>query len=350
VGGTYVELQSLIGLQYKASGFSFLPRQPIHSLFFGRHSSRVRGRGLDFEELRAYQPGDDIRTIDWHVTARMQKPFVRVFTEERDRPAVIALDQRINMFFGSRVSTKSVSAAEVAALGAWRVFHQGDRIGALIFNDTDIEEIKPHRSRTTVLRILEQTAEQNHCLSAGSPARSNPGMLNEIVRRVSRVAMHDFTVLLISDFSGADDVTDHLLLRLAQHNDVIAAFVYDPLAVKLPASGDPGGERWGIASGTAIRPRSCSQEPAGCLRRAHSEYSFLAAQAEYSRSSHQHGRRYGRPDPSPFGPGSSKEETHVKSDTLDKLHDFYQLPPPSCMPQTMGWYAALAILVLILNK
>lgn len=236
--GAYVELQSLINLQYEAKGFSFLPRQPIHSLLSGHHSSRVRGRGLDFEELRAYLPGDDIRTMDWHVTARMQKPFVRVFTEERDRPALVALDQRLNMFFGSRVSTKSVTAAEIAALASWRVFHQGDRIGAIVFNDSQIEEIKPLRSRASVLRILEKSIEQNHRLSAGATDKPNPAMLNEILHRLSRIAQHDFTIVLISDFDGADATTEKLLLDLSQHNDIIAAFVYDPLAAKLPSAGE----------------------------------------------------------------------------------------------------------------
>jgi len=236
--GAYVELQALMNLQYEAKGFSFLPRQPIHSLLSGHHSSKVRGRGLDFEELRAYLPGDDIRTMDWRVTARMQKPFIRVFTEERDRPALLVLDQRLNMFFGSRVSTKSVAAAEIAALAAWRVFHQGDRAGAFIFNDSVIDEVKPLRSRATVLRILEKSVEQNQRLSAASTADHNPAMLNDVLRRVSRIAQHDFTILLISDFDGADGATDKLLLDLAQHNDVIAAFIYDPLAVKLPASGE----------------------------------------------------------------------------------------------------------------
>jgi len=234
----YVELQSLINLQYEAKGFSFLPRQPIHSLLSGHHSSRVRGRGLDFEELRAYIPGDDIRTMDWHVTARMQKPFVRVFTEERDRPALIALDQRLNMFFGSRVSTKSVTAAEIAALAAWRVFHQGDRIGAIVFNDSQIEEIKPLRSRANVLRILEKSVEQNHRLSAGSTDEVNSAILNEVLRRISRIAQHDFTILLVSDFYGADATAEKLLLDLSQHNDIIAALVYDPLAAKLPSAGE----------------------------------------------------------------------------------------------------------------
>jgi uncharacterized protein (DUF58 family) len=236
--GAYVDLDSLIRLQYKAKGFSFLPRQPIHSLLSGRHSSRVRGRGLDFEELRAYLPGDDVRTMDWQVTARMQKPFVRVYTEERDRPALIVVDQRINMFFGSRVSMKSVIAAEVGALAAWRVFRQGDRIGALLFNDFICEEIKPQRSRSTVLRILEAMVEQNRQLKAESPARCNAGMLNETLRRVHRIASHDFTILLVSDFDGANDATGDLLLALSQHNDVIGAPIYDPFEMRLPSSGE----------------------------------------------------------------------------------------------------------------
>jgi uncharacterized protein (DUF58 family) len=236
--GAYVELRSLINMQYHARGFSFLPRQPIHSLLSGRQSSRMRGRGLDFEELRAYLPGDDIRTMDWHVTARMQKPFIRVFTEERDRPVIIAVDQRINMFFGSRVSTKSVVAAEIAALAAWRVVHQSDRIAALVFDDSHMAETKPQRSRSAVLRILESITEQNRRLSAESNVQSNPGMLNEVLRRLPLIAQHDFVVLIVSDFDGADAQTEHLLLRLSQHNDVIAAFVFDPLAIKEPASGE----------------------------------------------------------------------------------------------------------------
>jgi uncharacterized protein (DUF58 family) len=234
----HVDLQSLVNLQYRAKGFSFLPRQPIHSLLSSRHSSRMRGRGLDFEELRAYLPGDDIRTMDWRVTARTQKPFIRVFTEERDRPALIALDQRVNMFFGSHMSTKSVVAAEVAALGAWRVFHQGDRVGALIFNDKVIDEIKPQRSRATVMRILERSVANNQRLSVSPSIQSNSAILNDVLQKVSRIAQHDFTVFLVSDFDGANAETERLLLGITQHNDVIIAFIFDPLAKELPLGGE----------------------------------------------------------------------------------------------------------------
>src|SRR5580698_2002411 len=151
--GAYAELDSLIALQFKVGCFTLRHNKPVRSLLFGRRASHVRGRGLDFEELRNYVAGDDVRSIDWRVTARTQKPYVRVYSEERDRPTMLVVDQRINMFFGSRVSMKSVVAAEISALAAWRVFHQGDRVGAFIFNDDAAEEVRMHRSRSTVMRI-----------------------------------------------------------------------------------------------------------------------------------------------------------------------------------------------------
>ncbi|HEY6412155.1 MAG TPA: DUF58 domain-containing protein [Edaphobacter sp.] len=137
--GAYAELNSLVALQYKARGFSLRHNQPVHSLLFGRRASHVRGRGLDFEELRNYVAGDDVRSIDWRVTARMQKPYVRVYSEERDRPTMLVVDQRINMFFRSRRSMKSVVAAEAAALAAWRVSQQGDRICCLTYDPLAVQ-------------------------------------------------------------------------------------------------------------------------------------------------------------------------------------------------------------------
>jgi uncharacterized protein (DUF58 family) len=233
----YTDLNSLMALEYKARGFSFLSSQPVHSLLSGRRGSRMRGRGLNFEELRNYVMGDDIRVIDWRVTARMRKPFVRVYTEERDRSTLLVVDQRMNMFFGSRVSMKSVIAAETAALAAWRVFQQGDRVGAFVFNDEGSEEVRPQRSRGTVLRILGVLARQNSLLHAAyevSPARTR---LNEVLGRVEQLARRDHLILVASDFDGADETTRELLLRLSRRNDVIAILTYDPLAMQLPPAG-----------------------------------------------------------------------------------------------------------------
>src|SRR5262245_28633626 len=125
--GVYANLDALVKLQYHASGFSFLPRQPIRSLLAGRHASRLRGRGLNFEEIRRYQIGDDIRQIDLKATMRTRKTQSRVYTEERERTVLLLVDQRITMFFGSVLNMKSVTAAEAAAISAWRVLDQKDR-------------------------------------------------------------------------------------------------------------------------------------------------------------------------------------------------------------------------------
>lgn len=237
-GRVYASLSGLLALRHKATGFSFLPRQPLHSLLAGRHASKVRGRGLNFEEIRAYHPGDDIRTIDWKVTARTRRPHTRVFTEERERPALLVVDQRIDMFYGSRVCMKSVTAAEAAALGAWRILDQGDRVGAVVFNDTRVVEIRPHRSRNNVMRILQTVVKMNHALRADQETPPAPGMLNRVLEAVGRLAGHDYLIAVISDFEGADDRTRRLMLRLAQHNDLIGVVVHDPSAADLPAVGD----------------------------------------------------------------------------------------------------------------
>jgi uncharacterized protein (DUF58 family) len=235
--GVYASLKVLTSLRFLAKGFSFLPRQPVHSLLAGRHASRLRGRGLNFEEIRRYQPGDDIRQIDWKATMRLRKTQSRVYTEERERCMLLLVDQRITMFFGSVKSTKSVTAAEAAALAAWRVVEQKDRVGALVFNDTDIVEIRPQRSRSNVMRILQAILKQNHELSATAGTGPNPGMFNEALRRCDRLAKHDTLVCIISDGTGNDEETRDLLTRIARHNDVIFAFVHDPLEAGLPAAG-----------------------------------------------------------------------------------------------------------------
>ncbi|MEE8525526.1 MAG: DUF58 domain-containing protein [Thermoanaerobaculia bacterium] len=228
----------MIRLEHRTRGaFSFLPRQPVHSLLAGRHASRIRGRGLNFEELRGYLPGDDVRSIDWKVTARTGKPHVRVFTEERDRPAILVVDQRLAMFYGSRKNMKSVTAAELAAAGAWRVFGAGDRVGAVVFDDTEVRDVKPHRSRRTVLQILHLLAEKNGALRADSEVRPDPAVLNRALEGVVRTVKHDALVTIISDFDGADEETTRMVTALAQHNDVLAVPVYDPSSTELPAGG-----------------------------------------------------------------------------------------------------------------
>jgi uncharacterized protein (DUF58 family) len=235
VPGVYTSLDALARLQARARGFSFQARQPVRSVLSGPHGSRVRGRGLDFEEVRGYRPGDDVRAIDWRVTARTGKPYTRVYDQERDRPALVVVDQRLAMFFGTRLSLKSVTAAEAAALAAWRVFLSGDRVGALVFDDLGITALRPQRSRRQVLRILQAIVEKNRALRAESDTRPAPGMLNQALERAQRLADHDHAVLVASDFDGADADTRRLAGALARHNDVVVMLVLDPASKDLPA-------------------------------------------------------------------------------------------------------------------
>ena len=236
VPGVYVDLEELIALEQRGRRVSFLPRQPVHSLLAGRYASRLRGRGLNFEEIRDYRPGDDVRSIDWKVTARLRKPHVRVFNEERDRQGLLVIDQRLSMFFGSRLAMKSVAAAQAGAIGAWRTLASGDRIGGLVFNDTDMVEVRPERTRRTVLHLLSQIVARNQMLGVGRGIVSSPEMLNRALERVRRLALHDATVIVISDFDGADGSTHDIIADLARHNSVIALLVHDPLQSELPAS------------------------------------------------------------------------------------------------------------------
>jgi len=229
-------LDDLVRLQFEARGFSLLPRQPVQSLLSGRYASRLRGRGLLFEELRDYRAGDDIRSIDWRATARLRKPHVRVYSEERERPVLLVVDQRMTMFFGSARTTKATAATELAALGAWRAIDAGDRVGALIFGDDEFVEIKPHRSRGNVLRICHELVRMNGKLSASRPPTESDA-LNNALRRAVNVAVHDYLVVLITDYDGDNETTNELAMRLAAHNDVLAALVYDPIGVRFPAGG-----------------------------------------------------------------------------------------------------------------
>ena len=239
--GVQTSLEALLRLKADARGFSFLPRQPVSSLLAGQHSSRLRGRGLDFLEMRHYQQGDDIRTIDWRATARLRSPHVRVYTEERERPVHLIVDQRRTMFFGSRRAMKSVVAAELAALGAWRTLASGDRVGGIVFNDDEIIDLPPHRSQTRVLRFLHEVVRMNHMLVERPDAnRGKPSQitLNQSLEAALRRAKHDHLVVLVSDLEGADDETQRLATLLAAHNDMLIVGVYDPLGASL--HGYPG--------------------------------------------------------------------------------------------------------------
>lgn len=237
IGFAYVDTAYLARYEFLARGLTFLPRQKRRSILAGQHSSHVRGRGLNFEEIRHYIAGDDIRTLDWHVTLRTGEPHVRAYTEEKDRPVLLVVDQSMSMFFGSQRALKSVVAAEFAALGAWMAFRAGDRVGAVVFNDSDMQHVKPHRSRGRLHRIFGVIERYNRQLAARNAPVEPTASLNKALERVLRLALHDFLVCIISDFAYADEHTLRLLRSIAVHNDVVAALVFDPLAQQAAGSG-----------------------------------------------------------------------------------------------------------------
>jgi uncharacterized protein (DUF58 family) len=229
----YASLRDLIGLQHDAHGFSFLPRHAIQSLLSGRHRSRLRGRGLDFDEVRKYVAGDDVRNIDWRVTARVGTTHTKVFTEERERPVLLVIDQSSSMFFGSRNYLKSVVAAHIAALGAWRTLEVGDRIGGIVFDDQSLDYISPKRDRRSAQRLLQLVATRNQKLEPKSRS-GKENMLLKSLTQAHQLVTHDFLVIVISDFGRFNDEVMKVIIQLSRHNDVIAAQVSDPVEEKLP--------------------------------------------------------------------------------------------------------------------
>ena len=229
----HVDLAHLRSLERHAKALNLMPRQPASSVLSGRHGSRLRGRGLDFLELCGYLPADDVRNIDWRVTARTGEPHVRVFTEERDRPALIVVDQRMSMFFGSVYAMKSVVAAEAAALLAFALLAQQDRVGAVLVTDAGVTECRPARSRAGVMHFLQLLASANQALHADAPAGA-PTSLDNVLESVARLARRDYLVIVLSDFDVIGARSEALLSALCQHNDVVLAPVTDPLAEHLP--------------------------------------------------------------------------------------------------------------------
>ncbi|MGR8999333.1 MAG: DUF58 domain-containing protein, partial [Gammaproteobacteria bacterium] len=148
-----ISLKSLIDLAKPAASLN-LQHLSIRSRQSGGYVSRFKGRGMEFDETRLYQPGDDIRSIDWRVTARSGKTHTKMFREERERPVFISVDNRLAMHFATRGVFKSVLAAKLAGLLAWAADYHGDRIGGQLFSEHECREIKPQNGRHAVLRFL----------------------------------------------------------------------------------------------------------------------------------------------------------------------------------------------------
>ena len=233
--GAYCELTELTGARFAASNWLLQQRQRATHELAGRMRTALRGRGLEFEEVRAYQPGDDVRAIDWRVTARSGRAFTKLFREEREKPLLIVVDQRQPMFFGSRHCFKSKMAAYLGALFAWSGLEQGDRVGGLIIGNNERREIRPRRTRKTTMLWLNNLMTFNHALKRETQLTDAHASLATALTELHRVAHPGSAVYLISDFYGIEhaSIRDQLY-ALARHCEITALFVFDPLEAELP--------------------------------------------------------------------------------------------------------------------
>jgi uncharacterized protein (DUF58 family) len=207
----------------------------VNSLQTGAYVSRFRGRGMEFDESRPYQPGDDPRSIDWRVTARSTTAYTKLFREERERPVLVAVDLRSNMHFATQGCYKSVNASRAAALIAWAAHHRGDRLGGLIFGDTTHCELKPRLGRRSALRFVHELVEHNDW-ERRDPAASGDA-LAEAMSALRRVARPGSLVVVISDFRDFGRAAQSYLSSVARHNEVLAVFLNDPIERELPPPG-----------------------------------------------------------------------------------------------------------------
>lgn len=224
-----VSLKSLIDLAKPAANLS-LHRLTIRAQQSGGYLSAFKGRGMEFDETRLYQHGDDIRSIDWRVTARTGKTHTKLFREEREKPVFISVDNRTTMQFATRGVFKSVQAKKLAALLAWVASHQGDRIGGQVFSQSACQELKPQNGTHAVL----------HFLNALVVADKSAGDDIDLAKALARLAQHTrpgSLVYVISDFRGINDQAENYLLKLSEHCDVVLVFIYDPLEKALPTQG-----------------------------------------------------------------------------------------------------------------
>ncbi len=236
--GAYVSLGDLISLS--STALARESRRKTSGSIYGNLVSRHRGRGIDFDEVRLYQPGDDVRNIDWNVTARKRVPHTKVFTEERERPTLLLVDQTMTMFLGSKHRLKSVAAAEIAARIAWKTLAQKDRVGGLVFGLRGVETIKPFRSGTAVVRMLRAIVNANTDLNSQHDTASlrqfKQGLWESMLERLQRVAPSHHRIVVISDLNAVDDHTLNELLSRGRRNDLQVFHVYDEIEQTLPPS------------------------------------------------------------------------------------------------------------------
>ncbi len=227
-----VTLAPLLAQRFAAEALAVPARRRLRGTVAGLQTSRLRGRGMDYLESRDYQPGDDIRHMDWRLTARSGRPHTKLFQEERERSVLLVIDHSAGMRFGTRQCFKSVAAARAAALVAWCVARAGERVGSLGFGAGVTGEVRPAGAARGVLRNLRAWVEWDAIAQHGDDAQ--PTRLSEALERTRRLARPGRLVVILSDGFATDPASAAPLARLATHGDVVLIQVGDPLETHAP--------------------------------------------------------------------------------------------------------------------
>lgn len=246
--GIHLTAAELIALRPHCNALRLPMRQAAASALAGAYRSRFRGRGVDFVESRNYQPGDDIRNMDWRVTARTGRAHTKVFQEERERPVLVVLDAAPSLYFGTRKRLKSVAAGQMAAAIAWAAVRRGDRIGGFLFAPGRHRELRPAGGRRGAMRLIQALVEWLEPAAAAAdhpPAATEP--LSVALERVRHAVRPGSLVIVLSDFFSLDESCNRHLSRLRQHNDVIACQVLDAAEHLLPPGRYPISDGEGAA-------------------------------------------------------------------------------------------------------
>jgi len=249
----HVTLDELINLRMQARHLSLHSKLPATHVMSGNHISHFKGRGMDYMESRIYQAGDDIRNMDWRVTARTGQPHIKLFQEERQRPVIMMLDFNPGMFFASQGRFKSVVASQAAALLAWSALNNGDRVGGLIINHghTEIADQAGKKGILALLHAIEKHSNPHkylhEYLQAQSPASSRPGdneHFSEGLQRLVRMSRPGSLVFVFSDFYQLDAAAIKQLSLLKQHCDCVLIRLSDPLETTPPPA-----NRYAVSNG-----------------------------------------------------------------------------------------------------
>lgn len=240
VSGVSVGLDELLMYRHFTYLLSNKPNAKVKHQMSGQYLAKTKGRGMEFDEARHYQPGDDVRTIDWRVTARTGKTHTKIFREEKDRPVFVFTDLLPSMHFGSQLLFKSVQACHLSALIAWKAKQNGDKIGGLILSEQDIFEAKPRARQQAVLHWLNGLQKQHNSLVVNSQSQLSRSNLEqkfiEACAHLRRVAHPGSLVYLVSDFQNVTDKALQHIFQLQKHCEVVACWINDPIEHRLPTN------------------------------------------------------------------------------------------------------------------